>query len=107
MREDKALAADIVQAARPVQTYIAGMDLDSFAANQMVCDAVVRQIEIIGEAASKISTTYRQAFPQIPWRKMSDMRNVLIHQYDEVDLHQVWNVAVVHLPQLLKQMGAA
>jgi uncharacterized protein with HEPN domain len=104
MRDDESRIADIVGAIRRIQVYVADLDLTSFIANNMASDAVVRQIEIIGEAAAQISDDYKKAHPEIPWRKMTGMRNVLIHQYEEVDLRQVWTVATIDAPGLLRTL---
>lgn len=63
-------------------------------------DAIIRQIEIVGEAAKHISPELRQRHPSIDWRAPAAMRNILIHNYSNVDLAIVWNVAHVAMPQL-------
>jgi len=73
---------------------------DRFVADSMVQDAVVRNLEIIGEATKRLDDAYRKAHPQIPWRAVSGLRDVLIHQYEGVDLDRVWNVVVNGLPSL-------
>ncbi|MFI5385395.1 MAG: DUF86 domain-containing protein [Fimbriimonadales bacterium] len=64
-------------------------------------DAVIRNLEVIGEAAKRISEQYRSAHPSVPWRGFAGMRDVLIHQYEGVDLAQVWRVVETVLPDLL------
>jgi uncharacterized protein with HEPN domain len=104
MRLDESRLVDMINAIQTIRTYIGTLTFESFSKNPMVCDAVIRQIEILGEAASHVSAEYKQSHPEIPWRKMIDTRNVLIHQYDEVDLQQVWNIAVVHAPDVFEKL---
>ncbi len=73
----------------------------------IIQDAVIRNLEIIGEATKKITGGFRQKNPQIPWKQMAAMRDVLIHDYMGVDLNLLWNVVAVDLPPLkdaLRQM---
>ena len=66
--------------------------------------AMTRLVEIIGEAASRVSTPTREKYPQIPWRAMVGMRNRLIHGYDQVDLNLLWNTLEMDLPVLIVQL---
>jgi uncharacterized protein with HEPN domain len=76
-----------------------------FRKNELVVDAVVRNFEIIGEASKNIPSKIRQSYPDIPWKQMSGMRNLLIHEYFGVDIQTVWHTAKHHLPTLRKQLG--
>ncbi|MHC1730210.1 MAG: DUF86 domain-containing protein [Syntrophobacteraceae bacterium] len=71
-----------------------------FFATGMIQDAVVRNLEVIGEAAGRVSTEYQAAHPEIPWRSIIGMRNILIHDYAGVDLDQVWQVVEQDLTTL-------
>ncbi len=73
-------------------------DLES---DQMLLFAVVRAIEVLGEAATKISDDMRSASPEIPWAAITDMRNRLIHGYFDIDVDIVWNTASIEIPALL------
>ena len=68
---------------------------------QVLLDAVCRRLEIIGEAARKIGPEFRQQHPEIPWREMGDLRNVLIHDYEGTDPEVVWGIVEKHIPRLL------
>jgi uncharacterized protein with HEPN domain len=63
--------------------------------------AIVRQIEIVGEATKRLSEEFRNSQPEIPWRSMAGMRDVVIHGYDHVDLEEVWKVAETDIPKLI------
>ena len=72
------------------------------APNYILLDAVCRNLEIIGEASRKIGSDYRAAHPQIPWREMNDIRNVLIHNYEGADAGMVWGIVDREIPQVLE-----
>ena len=65
---------------------------------------MVRQLEIIGEATKRLREAFRASHPTIPWRQMAGMRDILIHNYDDVDLDEVWNVATIYIPELIQQI---
>jgi uncharacterized protein with HEPN domain len=69
--------------------------------DQVVLDAVCRRLEIIGEASRKISPEFRQQYPEIPWREMGGLRNVLIHDYEGTDPEVIWGIVANHIPRLL------
>jgi uncharacterized protein with HEPN domain len=80
--------------------YISNKDQVSFSDDQLTQDAVVRQLEIIGEATKRISLNFRSKYPQIPWSDMAGMRDVLIHDYIDVDLDIVWKTASESISEL-------
>jgi len=86
--------------------FLGGRSLDEFLADVMVQDAVIRCVEVIGEAARLVSEATRQRAPGIPWPLITGMRNVLVHEYGTVDLEKVYEVVTVHLPQLLTHLAA-
>lgn len=79
MRRDEAYLLDILIAARRAISYLEESSREAFQKNEMLQDAVIRPLEIIGEAASRVSDEYRERHPEIPWHKMIGMRNRLIH----------------------------
>ena len=99
MSRDEVYLRHILDAIRRIETYIVdGRDL--FFDDSMRQDAVVRQLEVIGEAVKQISAEVRAQRPEIPWRDIAGMRDVLIHAYFSVDLEQVWEVTQADLRQL-------
>jgi uncharacterized protein with HEPN domain len=77
-----------------------------FFEDAMVQDAVLRNFEVIGEAAKRLDDAYRAAHPQIPWRALGGLRDVLIHQYESVDLERVWAIVEGELPGLREAIAA-
>lgn len=91
---------DILQAARLIATYVEGVTEAEFHADPEKQDAVIRRIEIIGEATAHLSEKTRHAIPDLPFRKMRGMRNIVAHDYANVDTHIVWEVATLHVRQV-------
>lgn len=85
--------------------YVSGGE-SIFFANPMVQDAVYRNLEVLGEAAKRIPDDIRKMSPNIAWRRIAGLRDVLIHQYDGVDPQEVWKVVEQDLPQLRSQLLA-
>ena len=107
MKDDKIYIEHILQSIDRIQTYIAGKDHQIFSDDFMTQDAVVRQLEIIGEATKRISKDLRNINPQVPWSDMAGMRDILIHGYIDVDLDIVWKTAsesLVKLKSLLQNL---
>ena len=77
---------DIIDAMEKAETAVAGVDYDRFAADFMINFAVVRALEIVGEATKRLPTSLREQYPAIPWRDMAGMRDRIVHGYDRVDL---------------------
>ncbi len=101
MSRDEAYLLDILLAARDVQSYLEGLDFARFKESELHQDAVVRKLEIIGEAAGRVSEETKQSATGIPWRQVSGMRNRLIHEYSRIDLQEVWDTAQNDLPDLI------
>ncbi|NLY74677.1 MAG: DUF86 domain-containing protein [Firmicutes bacterium] len=83
---------DILESMNRIDSYTKDMGYDSFSQNQLVIDAVIRNLEIIGEAAKNIPEEVKNKYNKIPWRKMIGLRNVLIHEYFGVDELIVWEI---------------
>ena len=91
---------DIITAIADVAEFTQGMSYEIFATDKKTVNAVIRCLEVLGEAAKHIPTTFRKKHPDIPWSNMAGMRDVLIHDYMGVDLKTVWKVTQERLPEL-------
>jgi uncharacterized protein with HEPN domain len=101
MPRDDAALLDILNAAKRAQRFVAGMSREEFSGDEKTRSAVLHQLMIVGEAAKRISSAYRDAHPEIPWRLMAGTRDTLIHEYDEVELDDVWDTVERDLPALV------
>jgi uncharacterized protein with HEPN domain len=90
-KDPRVYLAQILERIERIERYAAG-GRDAFLAAPLVQDAVIRNFEVIGEAAKRIPVEYQAEHPQVPWRSLAAFRDVLIHQYEGVDLLQVWQV---------------
>ncbi len=102
MRDDSAYLRHIVEAIDTINGYLAGMDFEKFSENKMAVDAVVRELEIIGEAANNLSDDFKNNNPDLPLRDAIDMRNFLIHEYFGVNKKIVWDTCQHELGPLRK-----
>ena len=98
-REDQLLMKDIAEAGNKIFTYTKGFQYDEFVLSSITIDAVIRNFEVIGEAAKLISEETKMNHPEIEWRRMAQFRDVLIHDYFGIEYEIVWDVIQNHLPQ--------
>lgn len=98
---DAAYLLDMVEAAEEVRTYVQGKTLADYEAEPMLRAAIERKIEIIGEAARKVSERLKQEHPEVPWRQIIAQRNVIAHEYDIIKNQEIWQVATAHVPRLV------
>ena len=98
------LIGDILLSMERIATYIGEMDQQSFARDTRTVDAVVRNLEIIGEAATRIPEEFKAGHPEVPWRRVVGLRNRIVHEYFGVDIGIVWSVVSHDLPQLRSQI---
>ena len=100
MKDDSIYIDRILNSINRILDYISGKDREAFESDLVTQDAVVRQLEIIGEATKRVSNELRSKHPDIPWSDMAGMRDVLIHDYLDVDLGVVWKTASEDIPDL-------
>jgi uncharacterized protein with HEPN domain len=109
MRPDERDAAylwDMLDAAQAVREFVAGRSLADYLADRMLRGAVERHVEIIGEAAGRVSPAFRAAHPELPWPKIIAQRHVLVHEYGDIQPELLWKVATEHLPALIASLKA-
>ena len=100
IKNDQVYLEHILEAINKVENFTKGISRFDFDHNVMIQDAIIRNIEIIGEATKKISKTFTNSHGEIPWSAMAGMRDKLIHDYLDVDLDVVWKTVEVDLPRL-------
>jgi len=103
-KDFKVYLDDIIESTAKIKSYIAGMSFDDFLNDDKTIDAVLRNLEIIGEAAKRIPEKIRQKRSDIEWHKVSGLRNLLIHQYSGLDLEIVWQIITQKLPLFEQQI---
>jgi uncharacterized protein with HEPN domain len=94
----------IKDACRLISDYLKNIDRENFETNKLVQDAVMKELEIIGEAARKVSNSTKDNYKLVYWKQIVGMRDKLIHDYTGVDLNIVWESATVDIPELLKNL---
>ena len=104
--EDRNLAYlwDMREAAREISAFVKGVTYIEFVENRMIRYAVERQLMVIGEAANHVSEKYQEDHPEIPWRQMVGQRNVLAHEYGDINIERIWSAATVNIPAILKAL---
>jgi uncharacterized protein with HEPN domain len=94
----------ILDAIQRIERHLTGVSREGFFESELLQDAVVRQLEIVGEAARNLPEDFRLEHPQVSWSQIVGMRNRLVHAYFQVDLAIVWEIATLDLPQLREQV---
>jgi len=104
--EDRDRVAHMIDAADAMASFVAGRAREDLDSDRMLLFAVVRAIEVLGEAASRVSADVRDSAPEVPWAAIVAMRNRLIHGYFDIDATLVWKTATEEIPDLLPQLRA-
>jgi uncharacterized protein with HEPN domain len=91
---------DILESIEKIENYIGGLEYEEFSKNTMVIDAVIRNLEIIGEASKYVPDDVRDNYPEIPWKRMIGLRNIVIHEYFGVDIEIVWRIITINLQEV-------
>lgn len=99
---DPAYLWDMLDAARSIQDFISSVSFEQYMQNRMMQLAVERQLEIIGEAARRVSDGFKNKYPEIPWGRIIGLRNVLAHEYGDIQHERLWLVITDDLPKLIE-----
>jgi uncharacterized protein with HEPN domain len=103
-REWRLYLDDMAECCRKVMSYTHGLGFEEFAARGMVHDAVIRNLEVLGEAARNIPTSVRERHPDVSWRQIAALRNVLAHGYFGLEDETLWDIVHVRVPALVSQL---
>lgn len=101
-QRDAALLWDMREAACEIAQFVKGISYEEFESNKVLRYAVERQILVIGEAAGRVSSTFRDAHPEIPWVSIVAQRNILAHEYGEILVERIWRVSSERIPELIR-----
>lgn len=99
-RDLDVILSDILESIELIESYTSDITEKEFEQNTEKQDAIIRRLEIIGEAIKQVPTQWRSEFPNIPWREIAGMRDILIHEYFGVSLGLIWSTAVSDMPKL-------
>lgn len=95
---------DIREAAHEIEGFVKGVKFHQFEKNKMLRYAVERQLHVIGEATHHISPQFRKKYPQINWKRLIELRNILAHEYGETLINRVWLAATEGLPEIIEPL---
>ena len=101
---DSAYLWDMLDAAKGVKEFVSHRSYQDYLSNRMLRGAVERHVEIIGEAAGKVSKAFKDSHPEIPWQRIIAQRHVLVHDYGEIEHELIWNVATKYIPELIAEL---
>lgn len=101
---DAAYLRDMLDAGERIERFIYSKSVEDYRSDELLRAAVERQIEIIGEAARHLSESFRNDHAEIPWRPIIAQRNILTHEYGDVEDDLIWRVASIHVPALMQQI---
>ena len=103
-RNHKLYIRDILDSSRKIMDYAKDTSFKDFSKNQMLIDAVVRNLEIIGEASKNIPDEVKQKYPQIDWRKIAGLRDIVVHKYFSIDNEILWDIIKNNIPDLASKI---
>ena len=97
-RSARLYVSDMLRAIDKIERFTEGLDMDSFSSSELVVDAVLRNLEVLGEAARNVPEEVREGHPEIPWRRVVGLRNIVAHAYFGIDLENVWKIVTENVP---------
>jgi uncharacterized protein with HEPN domain len=100
-REIQDYINDLTEACEDILSFTKGMSYSDFAGDKRTVNAVIRSLEVIGEATKNLPISFRNKYPNIPWKQMAGMRDKLIHEYFGIDKQMVWQAIERHIPYIL------
>ncbi|MCD6384659.1 DUF86 domain-containing protein [Candidatus Sumerlaeota bacterium] len=98
-RSYRMFVEDVLDAMEKIERYIKGLSYETFTKSEMIVDAVIRNLEIIGEASRNLPENVRRKYPDIPWKRIIGLRNIVIHEYFGIDLSIIWEIITRNLPE--------
>ena len=104
-RDYKVYLEDILEAIGKVSRYTVGLSQEAFSGDEKTLDAVVRNLEVIGEAIKKVPGKIRSKYPEVEWKKIAGLRDILMHEYFGIDVDIIWDIVQNKLPVLEKQVN--
>lgn len=105
MRPDLLYLQDILVAADAVSRFLKGVERQDFTSDELRQSAVLQKLTVMGEAAARLSSEFRDAYPEIEWKLIVGLRNVVVHAYFSVDWASIWQTAIDDLPGLVQKLG--
>ena len=101
---DPAYLFDMVEAGQKILVYIREKEFEEFLRHGLLKDAIERNLTILGEAARKLSEQCKSENPHIPWRRIIGLRNILVHEYEDIDYKEIWEIITIQMPILILQL---
>src|SRR4051794_5610048 len=99
-RDYKVYLEDVLEAIRKIHRYTMDLSQEAFSGDERTIDAVVRNLEVIGEAIKKAPVKIRSKYPEVEWKKIAGLRDILIHEYFGIDIDIIWDIVRNKLPEL-------
>src|SRR5689334_24998310 len=103
-RNPQLLIADMIESGQKIMTYTEGLTYQEFLSDSKTIDAVIRNFEIIGEAANRLTEEFKEQHPEVEWHRIRGFRNRIVHDYSGVDYEIVWQIKETFLPQTIEKL---